>query len=550
MLPDPNSPWPPPGLEKPYDDIQAWSAWWGGDPEVLSAVYGGARTTTEHSWTQRGGLVGALQRWFWGQPPRPGEQRTKLHVPVAAEIAQVSADLLFGQPPKITVGDDATQEVIDRLLGEAVHTLLHESAEAGAALGHSWLRVGIDKTVDPDGPIISHVDADAAYPTYRYGRLHDVTFLSEFAEDGGTYWRHLEHHARGSVEHGLYRGDVRNLGRMMPLEDHHVTEPLARFIQQLPDGRQGIATGLTDQLDVVGVSNGRSRTWRHIPAGKDMGRADISGVELELDALDDAWSSWMRDLRHGRSRIHVPQSYLRSQGPGKGATADLDEEVYVGMNAMPGSEGIELTATQFKIRYQEHEATTLALLERIFSGAGYSPQTFGMADTAAITAMESWNRQVRTQNTRSAKIRRWRQGLLQLVRLVLEYDRLHFNGHGRPDVPPEVQFQETVAESQQARAQTAQLLSAARAASRKTLVKMQHPDWDETQVDDEVKLIGDENAVNVQDPLDAFGDLEDTPADDEQDPAAEPDEEPDDEDEAPAGQPQTRRRRTRPRADR
>lgn len=535
-LPESHSPWPPPGLAQPVQDMTGWSAWWSGDPDALSAFYGGTLASTredswDRSWARRGGLVGALQRFFWGQPTAAGEQRAKLHVPVAAEIAQVSADLLFAAPPSITVDDKATQAVIDELMGEDVHTQLYDAAEACSALGTTYLRVGIDVDVEPDRPLFSTVDADAAFPTFRYGRLHEVTFLSEWVESNGTYVRHLEHHTAGLVEHALYEGDAASLGQMIPLTEHSATTDLARLVEPVLDGRQGIVTQL-DRLDVVHVANARSRTWRHLPAAKDLGRADISGVEGDLDALDDTWSSWMRDIRHGRSRLHVPQQYLKSLGPGKGAVADIERELYVGVNAMvdpSGSGGLQIDAQQFAIRFAEHAATAGALLERIFSGAGYSPQTFGLSADSALTAMESWNRQIRTQNTRAAKIRRWRIGVRQLATLMLAMDRVHFGGKGDPARVPNVDFQESVSESMRTRAETVQLIDAAKAASKETLVRMLHPDWDAAQVKAEVAAIAGEQPVVVS-PLDAgFGNETDQPdaADDpaEDAPPAAPDDE-------------------------
>lgn len=534
-LPAPQSSWPPVELVRPHDDVTAWSAWWGGDPDVLSEVYGGTLNSTrqngfEQSWARRGGLVGALQRWFWGQPTRPGAQRSKLHVPLAAEIPQVSADLLYGAPPAITVDDKATQEAVGRLLGERAHTVLYEGAEASAALGHIYYRVAVDREVDPDGPILSAVDADCAFPTYRYGRLVDCTFLSEYVDENGAYWRHFEHHTRGFIEHALYQGDFGNVGRVMPLDSHWATADLLPFLVLREDGLAGgIATGV-DRLAVIGIPNAKTRTWRRLPAAKDLGRADIQGVEPVLDALDDTWTSWMRDIRHGRSRLHVPSIYLKSLGAGKGADFDQDQDIYVGMNSpLTTEKGMEITATQFAIRWAEHSNTADALLERAVSGAGYSPQTFGVDEQgSALTATESWARQTRTQNTRNSKIRYNRIGLIDLTALLVDMDRVHFGGKGNPKAIPEVHFQETVSESQQARAQTAQLLSAARAASIETLVQMQHPDWDETRVREEVERIKDEDVVTVPDPVGAFGDLEETPADepaddppaDDEDPAA------------------------------
>lgn len=564
-MPSANQSWPPPGLVKPHRDIACWSAWWSGDTDALTQVYGGYSTTEnsfqqQGSWAAKGGLVGAARRWFWGTPPIAGQKPAKLHVPLASEIAQVSADLLYGEPPKVTAADDdTTQEALDRLIDEHVHTVLHDSAESSAALGSKWLRIGIDKTVKPDGPIVSLVDADAAYPTYRYGLLVDVLFLSEFEDRSGAFWRHFELHRRteqgeGVVEHALFYGDAQSVGRRMALDDHPATAHLAPLVQELPDGSgQGVLTGVS-RLSVVGGPNARSRTWRQIPDARHLGRADISGLEPVLDAFDDVWSSWMRDIRHGRSRIHVPQLLLQSGGPGKAASVNLEEEIYIGLNSMPSDErGMEISAQQFAIRHVEHAATLDALHEHIVSGAGYSPQTFGIDSDGALTATESWNRQVRTKNTRAGKVRRERPIVAALAPTLLEFDRVHFAGKGNPDAVIEVKFQESVSDSQEGRARTAQLLRAAKAASTETLVAMQHPDWSGDDIKAEAKLILDEDRVEIGSPLDAFADMEDTPPSDDEDPAADDTEDEDGDGEAggddPAGPPRPspfpRRQRTR-----
>lgn len=492
MLPDANSPWPPKSLEQVYHDVSRWSAWWAGSADELSRAYGGY-STAERSFSQVGFLGvarDAINRWFWGSPPRPGEQRAKLHVPLAAEIAQVSADLIFGQPPTILCeDDDVTQARLDELLGDRAGTQLHDAAETCAALGHVYLRVGWDRDVDPDGPLLSVVDADAAFPVYRYGHLMEVTFVREW-QDGGAVLRHLESHERGVIWHAAYLGDHNNLGRIVPLSSYPQTADLAEenMIADPDRGGSGIATGI-DRLDVVGVANARSRTWRHLPDARDLGRADISGVESELDALDDVMSSWMRDVRHGRSRIHVPMHMMETQGLGKGASFDLDRELYVGLTSPPDGP-LQLEATQFKIRYEEHRETATALIDRIVSGAGYSLQTFGMdTQRSTQTATESWARQIRTQHTRNGKLRHWNQAITDLVKILLLVDQAQFGGKGNPDAEIQVQFADTVSESQIVRAQTALALRTAEAASTRTLVELVHNDWDGDQIDEEVLRI-------------------------------------------------------------
>lgn len=503
MLPAPGSEWPPKPLERAYHDIARWSAWWSGSADELTRVYGGYSTAEQsfsaQTFSERGGIAGAFRRMFWGQPPKVGEQQSKLHVPVAAEIAQVSADLLFGQPPSVFVkDDDATQERLDDLIGDRGGIQLHEAAETCAALGHVYLRVGWDRDVDDTGPLLSIVDADAAFPVYKFGRLQEVTFVREW-DEAGSVLRHMECHERGVVWHQAYLGDVRNLGRMVPLSAHSQTADLADTEMVADDSRSGsgIETGI-DRLDVVGVANQRGKSWRHLPAAKDLGVADIAGCEGTLDALDDTFSSWMRDVRHGRSRIHVPQHMLENLGLGKGAQFDHDKEIYAVVNSLPSENplGQQLVATQFKIRCDEHMATATALLERIVGGAGYSLQTFGLdPSTSTQTATESWARQMRTQNTRNGKLRHWDRAIRDLSWILLAVDRAQFNGQGNPDLPVEVQFADTVSDSQLTRAQTATMLRSAEAASTRTLVELVHNDWDGEQIDEEVDLIHTEQGI-------------------------------------------------------
>ncbi len=478
---------------------------------MLAQVYGGysGGSATERSWQ---GVIPALSKFFWGERSRPGEDKPKLHVPVASEIAQVSADLVFGQPPTVLVGnaeaDAATQQRIDTLLSDRAATQLHEGAEACSALGHSYLRVGWDRDIDPDGPLLSVVDADAAFPVYSYGYLREVMFVREW-DDAGTVLRHFELHERGVIWHAAYLGDHRNLGRMVPLDAHPETSDVVGEGMFSDDQRgSGVETGI-DMLDVVGVANQRSKVWRHLPAARDLGAPDISGVEGALDALDQTWNSWLRDIRLGQARIHVPEHMLDNKGLGRGAEFDLNRELYVGLVCPPDGP-LQLEMTQFKIRFEEHAATATALLERIVGGAGYSLQTFGLDPSSSTqTATESWARQNRTQNTRNGKLRHWNRGVLDLTKILLAVDNAQFGASNNLDADITVQFADTVSDSQLTRAQTAQMLRAAEAASTRTLVELVHNDWDGDQIAEEVALI--EGEIEAVEPV--AGDGQVTPDD-------------------------------------
>src|SRR5690606_3499095 len=272
-------------------------------------------------------------------------------------------------------------------------------ADVQAALGGVYLRVVWDREVNPDGPWLAPVHADAAVPEWSYDRLSAVTFWRAVEDDGaGGIWRHLERHAPGAIRHGLYYRTTRNLGRRMALADHKATAGLAR---EITDG-DAIATG--GPLLTAGYIPNQmpSRRWRSLPAGVHLGRSDYEGLEPVMDRLDFVWSSWMRDIDLGRGRLIVPSYMLDYQGPGKAAGWQPDRRIFTPVNALPNPSGSEkgITIAQFAIRVAEHRDTCEALLEQILRSAGYSAQTFGVAGDAVQTATEIQARERRSLTTR------------------------------------------------------------------------------------------------------------------------------------------------------
>jgi hypothetical protein len=495
-LPTGGQPWPPPELRPVLANMAVWDAWWSGDPDRLSSLYGAGPGATVRPVQYRGGVVGTMARWFWGKPPAAGEQRTKLHVPIAADICATSSDLLFSEPPAAKADDTATQNRLDELIDQGIHATLLEAAELAAALGGVFLRPAWDADLS-DRPWLSAVHADAAIPEFKWGRLAAVTFWEELSREGGIVVRRLERHEPGAILHGLYEGTSDQLGRPVPLTDHESTRPLAEVV----DAKGAVTTGW-DGLTAVYVPNMRpNRMWRSVPGAAHLGRSDLAGVEPLLDALDETYSSWMRDIRLGKARILVPSAYLQSAGgPGEGATFDTDREVFSELNMLPRSgDANMLTENQFKIRVAEHRDTAADLVEQIVRSAGYSAQTFGSTGDAAVTATEVVARERRSYLTRDRKTVYWGPALADAYAALLAVDRAVFRSPVTPQ-PPELTWQDAVSEDPQAIATTAELLRRAEAASTETLVKMQHPDWEKEAVAAEVKAILAESGRMTADP--------------------------------------------------
>ena len=526
--------WPPKPHGIAFQMQDLWNAWYVGDAELLSSSYanadpyGSGGMTEEHSFEpkrnaqQGAGVIQRVARFFWSRPSTTGQRKPRLHVPLAADIATASADLLFSEPPqfKLDTGEaeaapsgpadgpivvkaktPAEQRIDDILNDDDFHAELVEAGEVVAALGGGWLRLVWDKEI-ADRVMVDAVAADSAWGEWRWGKLVAVTFFTEYSSGQGEreVIRHLERHEPGVILHGLYRGDAKKLGVQIPLSENPDTRELLGDAAAAGAIEVVVDTGVKS-LTAAYVANMRpQRRWRKVEALANLGRSDYDGVEQLFDALDETYTSWMRDVRLAKSRILVPEFMLQNLGKGAGAAWDEDQEVYSLLKMAPTDAAqSQITAQQFKIRVQEHSDTAGALIDQILDAAGYSPSTFGRGGEGMATATEVVSRERKSSRTRDKKCRYWSQAMEPLLSTWLEVDGIVFGGAAKGQV--EVEWaDESQAEPLQL-AQTAQALRVAEAASTKTLVAMVNPDWDEAKIQAETEAIMAESGRSVPEPL-------------------------------------------------
>ena len=416
--------------------------------------------------------------------------------------------MLFGEELAIDWGEgneaqgDRMEVVLD---GIGWQSQLAEAGETAAALGGVALRAGWDTDV-ADHPLMTVVAPDGVLVDFSFGIPNAITFWFTQDGDGLTVWRHTERHEKGRIVHQLWKGSSNKLGELRPLNDHPMTAGLVESLS----GPDYILTG-TEALTAAYIPNIRPvPTWRRVPGAAYLGRSDfgVEGVTGLFDAVDESWTSWMRDIRHGRSRIFAASQMLESDGPGKGAHVDLEREVFecvkLPFGENPTVESM-ITAQQFNIRVEEHARTIKELTLAAVSVCGYSGSTFGLDTEVVKTATEVGAVRGRTMSTREKKTRYWTPQLERFLFALSELDRSIFGQSGFGDVHPRVSFPAFSAPTQLELAQTAQALRAAEAASTYTLVKLVNPDWDDDQVDEEVERINEANAapapILVNDPF-------------------------------------------------
>ncbi|QJT04364.1 phage portal protein [Streptomyces asoensis] len=519
-LPEKNTAWPPihPAIRSDMDD---WSAWFSANPDRLAYRYrnrgtrsyatGQAGQLQNRPSQYRGGLVGTVARWFWGQPTPLGEQRANLHMPLARDIARTSSDLLYSEPPALKAKAKATQKRLEDLMDLGMKRTLIASGETTAALGGSYLRIVWDEDVQP-GPWISLVHADGAAPEFAHGdKLRAVTFWTVIACEGQRVVRHLERHEPGIILHGVYDGTEDNLGKPRDLTEFAATKHFLPY-RELPIGKRLAVSYLPNTMFAP--------DWRDIPGGAGLGTSDYQGAETFLSAIDETYTSWMRDIRLAKSRIIVPAQFLSVTGPGMGGVWD-DREAFSLLNVPPNSEQ-GITLNQFAIRHEEHRATVEDLVGKVIRNAGYSGNTFGDDSSgSAVTATEIKARTARSMSTRARKSELAATAIADIVEVLLMLEAsAMFPGVTAVDVErPDVVFQDSVQDDIKTLAETANALRQAEAASTEALVELVHPDWDEKDQKAEVDRILKETGRLVEDPLTLGADR---PVFDEQDDEEQP----------------------------
>ncbi|GAA4175796.1 phage portal protein [Gryllotalpicola koreensis] len=499
-LPADNAVWPPRDLERVFRKYAEWNAWYSGTVNELRGAYGVynyLRTSGKpnqmpelRAWN----FMGRLANLFWGRPLEYGETRTVLHVPVAADLAQLSSSLLFAEPPEFTVEDKNAQTRLDLMLNSPdVHMLLQEQGESTAAFGGTYWTPQWDLSGDaPDHVWMHGHNANTAVPEFAGSRLKAVTFWTRYDEDR-TVYRHLERHEQGAIIHGLYKGDWNNIGARISFDAIPETAHLSNIPGAVyPGDNTCVITVPLNRLHVAYQPNVRPNgEFMGYGNTRWLGRSDYSGIEPTLNAIDETWSSWMADLKAGKSRLFVNSALMKSNGPGRGARFNAEQDVFTMIDGIPDQEaGKNIQSTQFDIRVQEHEQTVYNLVKVALRHNGYSLSSYGEAGDIAQTATEVMDRKTDSELTRDKKKRYASAALNYMGSVMLELDSIVYPGQGsKPGLDVASEFPETSQEDPLRTAQIIQMLDAASSISLQTRVERANPGWTEEQILEEVDRI-------------------------------------------------------------
>lgn len=469
-----NQDFPPKGWQELYRIFNELAAWYSGDPNQLLKFYSQQFQPTDMG-------------HYWSEIENE-ERREAVHLPIAGDIASMSANLLFSETPELQFDEKTEQgKRIKGFIDEngLINTLL-EGAELSAALSGLYLKLDYDKDLS-EYPLLTIRTPSQAFPEFRSGRMVAITYhrVVKQAQDG-SLWRLFERrevkNRQLAIQYKLYKGRKDKIGREVGLESIDETKDL----------------GLEDEvlnIPVLGCVYIPNKLPNRLIPGSPIGESDYRDCIGLMDSLDFAWSSWMRDLELGLGQIFVDEGLLDSSG-----RFSKMQRVFVKLNM----ENIRLSEdkyepikpNQFQIRVDEHMKTCDQLARQIVSQAGYAPQSFGMVEygrqTDSGTALRI--RERKSLLTRQKKERYWMPELLKLFDQMQMFDAVK---RGRQTSPEKVNIvpQDTVIQDETEKSETVRNLEQAKAASTYTKVKMMHPDWSEEVVEKEVQRINREQSI-------------------------------------------------------
>lgn len=464
--------WPP--IDWLWQDYSRDAAWYSGDPARIQEASRGQKSNR-----------------FWAS-----DEKIKVHVPVAGDIAALGAGMIFSQSPKMISEDAHTQDRIDEISEKTgLYSTLLQAAELCCAMGGVFLKLTWN---EKDGmPRIFAVPADCGLAKWRGGELSSVTLWAIVREDeNGGVWRTEETYAdNGHIYTKLFKGDGSNLGQEAPLS---AIEETAQFKEDADSG-----AGMLLAAYVPNMLPNRRRPYAPF------GRSDYAGLYGLFDALDEAYSALQRETRMTKTTVIVPAEYLRRRDAlfGEGNpdcrasqwVYSNDTGAFTALDIDSDRTSSTITVVNPEIRSQERLSVCDDLIRKIWMLAGYSPQSTGMDISGTAESGTALNiRERKTLRTAEVKKTYWWHALQHMVQAMLRVDAAVFRSGVKADAPLTIEMPSSAQPDLAQMAEVLEQLERAGAVSTQTKIDLLHPDWDEKRRADELARILEEQGAQAQ----------------------------------------------------
>lgn len=324
-------------------NIQKNKVWYNGEPAELEQFFK------------------ATARWdcektrFWAATPQ-GKIR-KIHSGIVSMVVDRYKDIIMADYNGVLFGEG--NEKPEEIWGEIekdndFSSVVSEAVQKVLAEGDGAFKISTDP--DMKYPIIEFYDMENVAYNYRFGRLKEILFYTDYEQRGKTY-RLEERYGIGYIKFRLLdetgkECDLKLLEETKRLED---TEFSGDFIMGIP---------------FLIFQNSK---W------KKRGKALFDTKTDVLDALDEVISQWLDAIRLGRIKRYIPRSLIpQDENTGQLLPPNPFDNDYISLeDALSEENGAQIDVSQPDILYEAYVNSYSSFLDMVLQGI-MSPATLGI----------------------------------------------------------------------------------------------------------------------------------------------------------------------------
>lgn len=405
--------------------------WYNGEPAELEQFF------------KRYAVWGVNNTRFWSAVPN--SQIRKIHSGIVSMVIDRYKDMVTSDLTGIDFGEEGNVTPIKDLWEEIAEDnnfldILSEAVQSALIAGDGAFKISTDEV--SEYPIIQFYDMENVEYQYRYGRLEEIKYYTDYVKDKKGY-RLQESYGHGYIHYKLYT----DKGKECSLKDLEETKHLTDIEF---DG---------DFIMGVPFMIFKSTKW------KGRGKALFDTKSDVLDALDEVISQWLDAIRLGRIKRYIPEDLLpRDENTGEVMSANPFDNDFLSLQSSMDEGGKkEVTISQPQILYEAYVNSYTSYMDMVLQGI-ISPSTLGIDLKKTDNAESQREKEKITLHVRQKIIEAITETAPQLIEKVLmtndilcgrypgEYDAaIKFGEYASPDFDSTV---ETVS-----KARTASIMS-------------------------------------------------------------------------------------------
>lgn len=390
-------------------------------------------------------------------------------VPLAAEMARLSSQLLFSAEPKLV--NEADQDLLDDVVkANGTGAFLLDAGEHVAVQGYGALRVIRDEEVS-DFPLVTHNPANKTVFRVRHGRFVTGGYVvverrpDPFKDD--LVYRLVEDHRPNQVERAVYKGNRTSLGQTIPHAGW-------------PEEWAGLSERTDHRMNAPTLYR-----WDNVPGGW----SDLSRLGVLFDRLNEAESVGVDKLR-----MSVPIAVVDRKISDRRGKVPMRGVILTGGNVTQAGESLAKTVEtiQREMDAEAHKLYVSHLRDSILMYAGYSLASWGLDDGGSADSGKALRlRQARTLLTKAGKDRTARDAITAAFAAACAW---HRSASDVAPFEPDLQLGDGLPRDPLEDAQVVATKRAAEVESLETSIRELHPDWDQAAIEAEVGRLEKEKA--------------------------------------------------------